>query len=52
MIVNDVYVRVLWVSEAQLEELYVYIHQRYKIAFRNTKLTILEPSGPRPGRPV
>ena len=40
MIVNGVYVRVLWVSEAQMEELHIYIHQSYKIASRNATLTI------------
>ena len=42
MIVNGAYARVLWVSEAQMEELYIYIHQCYKIASRNATLTILE----------
>ena len=28
---NGVYVRVLWVSNEQLEELMIYIHQAYKI---------------------
>ena len=42
MVLNGVYVRVLWISEAQMEELYIFIHQCYKVASSRTRLTILE----------
>jgi hypothetical protein len=42
MILSGVYARVLWVSEAQMEELRIYTHQCYKMTPRKSPITILE----------